>query len=90
MVSTCLAGAFVGSLISGWIADEVGRRRAFQLSALPMLIGAPIWYLNFFFLHKIPTMISGLCVTAFMHICFLFWLGVVMWGCLWLCLCFTA
>ncbi|KAG6418870.1 hypothetical protein SASPL_121076 [Salvia splendens] len=42
VVSTCLAGAFVGSLISGWIADEVGRRRAFQLCALPMLIGAPI------------------------------------------------
>ncbi|KAL8479992.1 hypothetical protein ACS0TY_026288 [Phlomoides rotata] len=39
VVSTCLAGAFVGSLISGWIADEVGRRRAFQLCALPMLIG---------------------------------------------------
>ncbi|XP_041994540.1 probable plastidic glucose transporter 2 [Salvia splendens] len=42
VVSTCLAGAFVGSLISGWVADEVGRRRAFQLCALPMLIGAPI------------------------------------------------
>ncbi|KAH6818242.1 Major facilitator superfamily protein [Perilla frutescens var. frutescens] len=42
VVSTCLAGAFVGSLISGWVADGVGRRRAFQLCALPMLIGAPI------------------------------------------------
>ncbi|KAK4391680.1 putative plastidic glucose transporter 2 [Sesamum angolense] len=38
VVSTCLAGAFIGSLISGWIADEVGRRRAFQLCALPMII----------------------------------------------------
>ncbi|PIN08305.1 putative transporter (major facilitator superfamily) [Handroanthus impetiginosus] len=42
VVSTCLGGAFVGSLISGWIADEVGRRRAFQLCALPMLMGASI------------------------------------------------
>ncbi|CAH9075929.1 unnamed protein product [Cuscuta europaea] len=42
VVSTCLAGAFVGSIFSGWIADGVGRRRAFQLSALPMIIGASI------------------------------------------------
>ncbi|KAF8393388.1 hypothetical protein HHK36_021631 [Tetracentron sinense] len=42
VVSTCLGGAFVGSLLSGWIADGVGRRRAFQLSALPMIIGASI------------------------------------------------
>ncbi|OUZ99988.1 Sugar/inositol transporter [Macleaya cordata] len=40
VVSTCLGGAFVGSLLSGMIADGVGRRRAFQLSALPMIIGA--------------------------------------------------
>lgn len=40
VVSTCLGGAFVGSLFSGWIADGIGRRRAFQLCALPMIIGA--------------------------------------------------
>ncbi|KAF8388963.1 hypothetical protein HHK36_025647 [Tetracentron sinense] len=40
VVSTCLGGAFVGSLFSGWIADGVGRRRAFQLCALPMIMGA--------------------------------------------------
>lgn len=40
VVSTCLAGAFFGSLFSGWIADGIGRRRAFQLCALPMIIGA--------------------------------------------------
>ncbi|CAN0858653.1 Probable plastidic glucose transporter 3 [Linum grandiflorum] len=33
-------GAFIGSLFSGWVADGVGRRRAFQLCALPMIIGA--------------------------------------------------
>ncbi|MBA0719294.1 hypothetical protein Goshw_011441 [Gossypium schwendimanii] len=40
VVSTCLGGAFIGSLFSGWIADSAGRRRAFQLCALPMIIGA--------------------------------------------------
>lgn len=42
VVSTCLAGALIGSLFSGWIADEFGRRRAFQLCALPMIIGASV------------------------------------------------
>ncbi|KAJ4708463.1 Major facilitator superfamily protein [Melia azedarach] len=42
VVSTCLGGALIGSLFSGWIADEVGRRRAFQLCTLPMIIGASI------------------------------------------------
>lgn len=40
VVSTCLGGALIGSLFSGWIADGVGRRRALQLSALPMIVGA--------------------------------------------------
>ncbi|XP_019192015.1 PREDICTED: probable plastidic glucose transporter 2 isoform X1 [Ipomoea nil] len=42
VVSTCLAGAFVGSLFSGWVADGIGRRRAFQLCSLPMFIGASL------------------------------------------------
>ncbi|KAK6914873.1 Major facilitator, sugar transporter-like [Dillenia turbinata] len=42
VVSTCLGGAFVGSSFSGWIADGLGRRRSFQLLALPMIIGASI------------------------------------------------
>ncbi|XP_027069991.2 probable plastidic glucose transporter 2 [Coffea eugenioides] len=42
VVSTCLAGAFLGSLASGWIADGVGRRRAFQLCALPMIVGSAL------------------------------------------------
>lgn len=42
VVSTCLGGAFIGSLCSGWIADGIGRRRAFQLCALPMIIGASV------------------------------------------------
>ncbi|KAK4601921.1 hypothetical protein RGQ29_011143 [Quercus rubra] len=40
VVSTCLGGALIGALLSGWIADGVGRRRAFQLCALPMIVGA--------------------------------------------------
>lgn len=39
-MSTCLGGAFLGSIVSGSIADVVGRRRGFQLSALPMILGA--------------------------------------------------
>ncbi|CAI0423186.1 unnamed protein product [Linum tenue] len=42
VVSTCLGGAFFGSLFSGWVADGVGRRRAFQLCALPMIVGASV------------------------------------------------
>ncbi|XP_058074315.1 probable plastidic glucose transporter 2 isoform X3 [Magnolia sinica] len=42
VVSICLGGAFVGCLLSGWISDGIGRRRAFQLSALPMIIGASL------------------------------------------------
>ncbi|KAL9271416.1 putative plastidic glucose transporter 2 [Drosera capensis] len=40
VVSTCLGGAFVGCLLSGWVTDGIGRRRAFQLCALPMIVGA--------------------------------------------------
>lgn len=43
VVSTCLAGAFLGSFVSGWIADGVGRRGAFQLCAVPILAGSSLW-----------------------------------------------
>ncbi|KAE8772251.1 putative plastidic glucose transporter 2 [Hordeum vulgare] len=42
VVSICLGGAFVGCLFSGSVADGIGRRRAFQLSALPMIMGAAL------------------------------------------------
>ncbi|KAK9102721.1 hypothetical protein Sjap_019975 [Stephania japonica] len=42
VVSICMGGGFIGSLFSGWIADVIGRRRAFQLSALLMILGASI------------------------------------------------
>lgn len=42
VVSMCLGGALFGCLFSGWIADGIGRRRAFQLSALPMIVGASV------------------------------------------------
>ncbi|KAJ3692243.1 hypothetical protein LUZ60_012593 [Juncus effusus] len=42
VVSTCLGGAFMGCLFSGSIADGIGRRRTFQLSALPMIIGSAL------------------------------------------------
>ncbi|XP_051148188.1 probable plastidic glucose transporter 2 isoform X2 [Andrographis paniculata] len=40
VVSICLGGAFIGCIFSGSIADGLGRRRAFQLCALPMVVGA--------------------------------------------------
>lgn len=40
VVSVCLGGAFLGSLFSGGVADGFGRRRAFQICALPMILGA--------------------------------------------------
>ncbi|KAK9705958.1 hypothetical protein RND81_07G095300 [Saponaria officinalis] len=40
VVSICLGGAFAGSVFSGWVADGFGRRRAFQICALPMILGA--------------------------------------------------
>ncbi|KAF5742979.1 Major facilitator superfamily protein isoform 1 [Tripterygium wilfordii] len=40
VVSTCLGGALIGSILSGWVADGLGRCRAFQISAVPMIIGA--------------------------------------------------
>ncbi|KAE8706494.1 putative plastidic glucose transporter 2 [Hibiscus syriacus] len=40
VVSTCLGGALIGSLFRGLVTDGVGRRRAFQFCALPMIIAA--------------------------------------------------
>ncbi|XP_024540180.1 probable plastidic glucose transporter 2 isoform X1 [Selaginella moellendorffii] len=39
VVSVCLIGAFAGCAISGTVADRLGRRRAFQLCAIPMVLG---------------------------------------------------
>ncbi|EYU29813.1 hypothetical protein ABFS82_10G105700 [Erythranthe guttata] len=58
VVSTCLAGAFLGSLMSGWIADGIGRRRSFQLCALPMLVGASIC--------AVATSLSGMLLGRFL------------------------
>ncbi|GAB2222309.1 hypothetical protein Drorol1_Dr00013521 [Drosera rotundifolia] len=42
VVSTCLGGAFLGSMFSGSFADGFGRRSALQFSAFPMIIGASV------------------------------------------------
>jgi MFS family permease len=36
----------MGCLFSGSIADRIGRRRSFQLSALPMIVGAALRLIN--------------------------------------------
>nr|CAB3504465.1 unnamed protein product [Digitaria exilis] len=56
VVSICLGGAFIGCLFSGSIADGIGRRRAFQLSALPMIVGAAI--------RNMENCIFGICNNA--------------------------
>ncbi|KAH0888325.1 hypothetical protein HID58_050754 [Brassica napus] len=39
-----LAGATVGSFTGGTLADKFGRTRTFQLDAIPLAIGAFLWY----------------------------------------------
>ncbi|EFN58991.1 hypothetical protein CHLNCDRAFT_55965 [Chlorella variabilis] len=39
VVSTCLLGAAVGSLLGSGLADSLGRRKAFLLDAVPLLVG---------------------------------------------------
>ncbi|KAL8137473.1 hypothetical protein V2J09_003474 [Rumex salicifolius] len=44
IVSTVLVGAFLGSFTNGTLADKFGRTKTFQLTAIPLTIGAYIWY----------------------------------------------
>lgn len=39
-MSICLVGAFIGCALGGSVADKYGRRRAFQLSTIPMICGS--------------------------------------------------
>lgn len=39
VVSSTLAGATVGSFTGGALADKIGRKRTFQLDALPLIVG---------------------------------------------------
>eukprot|EP00252_Welwitschia_mirabilis_P006234 TRINITY_DN17059_c0_g1_i1.p1 TRINITY_DN17059_c0_g1~~TRINITY_DN17059_c0_g1_i1.p1 ORF type:complete len:556 (+),score=75.59 TRINITY_DN17059_c0_g1_i1:196-1863(+) len=40
VVSTTLAGATLGSFTAGALADKFGRKRTFQLDAIPLILGA--------------------------------------------------
>uniref|UniRef100_A0A0D6R2G5 Major facilitator superfamily (MFS) profile domain-containing protein n=1 Tax=Araucaria cunninghamii TaxID=56994 RepID=A0A0D6R2G5_ARACU len=40
VVSSTLAGATVGSFTGGALADKLGRKKTFQLDALPLIVGA--------------------------------------------------
>lgn len=44
VVSTLLAGATVGSFTGGTLADKFGRTKTFILDAIPLTIGAFLWY----------------------------------------------
>ncbi|KAH9306195.1 hypothetical protein KI387_010599 [Taxus chinensis] len=67
VVSTTLAGATVGSFTGGALADKLGRKRTFQLDALPLIIGAflrfatvqflPLLFVYFYF---VTDLVGGL------------------------------
>ncbi|KAL2928889.1 putative plastidic glucose transporter 1 [Bienertia sinuspersici] len=40
VVSIFIAGAFIGSLVSGTLVDKLGCRRTFQIDTIPLIIGA--------------------------------------------------
>lgn len=42
VVSIFIVGAFLGSVIGGVLADKLGRRRTFQLDAIPLVLGAAL------------------------------------------------
>ena len=44
VVSIFIVGAFLGSVGGGVLADKLGRRRTFQLDAIPLVIGAALRY----------------------------------------------
>lgn len=49
VVSIFIAGAFVGSISSGSLADKLGCRRTFQIVTIPLILGAIIRYSQLFF-----------------------------------------
>lgn len=60
VVSTCLLGAAVGSLLGSGLADSLGRRKAFLLVTLPLLLG-PLLSAT---ASGLSTMIAGRVVTG--------------------------
>lgn len=44
VVSSLLAGATIGSFTGGALADKFGRTRTIQLDAIPLALGALLWY----------------------------------------------
>ncbi|EMS53280.1 putative plastidic glucose transporter 3 [Triticum urartu] len=60
VVSICLGGAFVGCLFSGSVADGIGRRRAFQLSTLPMIVGAALRWRVCFWVSAVPAVLQAI------------------------------
>lgn len=45
VVSAVLAGATVGSFAGGSLADKFGRTKTFILEAIPLAVGAFLWYI---------------------------------------------
>lgn len=49
VVSTLLAGATIGSFTGGSLADKFGRTKTFILDAIPLAVGAFLWFVPFTF-----------------------------------------
>lgn len=60
IVSSTLAGAALGSLSGGGLADTLGRRKSLLLAAVPMLVG-PLLAAN---AQVLNTMIAGRFITG--------------------------
>jgi MFS family permease len=54
-VSTFLIGAFIGSVIGGPLSDAIGRRRTFQLDAIPLILGPALMASS----HDVPSIVLG-------------------------------
>jgi len=55
VVSTFLIGAFIGSVIGGPLSDAIGRRRTFQLDAIPLILGPALMASS----HDVPSIVLG-------------------------------
>lgn len=60
IVSTLLAGATVGSFTGGSLADKFGRTKTFILDAIPLAVGAFLWYILLHGAHDFFDNIWGL------------------------------
>lgn len=72
MVSSTLAGATVGSFTGGALADNLGRKRTFQINAVPLIVGTLLRFVIILFFYVISYLrfrISCSCDNFFVRSC---------------------